>query len=238
MSTGLSPQLRALLEASGPALSREASRFEPPASTGPIGRELQGLLAERNGFYAFESALLVRPSCRDWGAEIPMEQWNQPGLWISRYRGCADGLLFFAEDIFGGQFGVDRNGVYMFDPETGDRSLVAETLTEWAEELLVDYSVLTGYPLGHEWQAAHGRLPSRMRLVPKVPFVLGGAFECGNLRLADAVSALWERAEIARQIHGLPDGTDVELAVGDSASEDPSDPGEDPDRNDPDRQGS
>jgi hypothetical protein len=63
-----------------------------------------------------------------------------------------------------------------FDPETGDRRVVASSLEEWAQQLLADFELMTAYPLAEAWQKQFGPLPLRKRLIPKIPFVLGGDF--------------------------------------------------------------
>lgn len=51
--------------------------------------------------------------------------------------------MFFAEDVFGGQFCIKDNQVYRFDPETGgldviaDRNAIAVRLRKWAPELAI-----------------------------------------------------------------------------------------------------
>lgn len=93
-----------------------------------------------------------------------MVQWLQrPGRWLS----------FFAEDVFGGRFCIKNSKVYTFDPETGSLEYLADDIESWAQILLSDYEVLTGYPLAHQWQKQNGQLAAGKRLLPKVPFVLG-----------------------------------------------------------------
>src|SRR6185312_2296640 len=97
----LMSRLDRLLEIAGPPLSAE-----PPDTVGwpgSLGAELAGLLARVNGFYAFESALHVLPSG---GGGQDLAGWNDGALWRDAYRGLADGLLCFAEDVFGGQFAL------------------------------------------------------------------------------------------------------------------------------------
>jgi len=45
-------------------------------------------------------------------------------------------------------------------------SSFAPYLDGWARIVLDDYNVLTGYPLGKEWQQMHGRLAPGTRLLP------------------------------------------------------------------------
>ena len=103
--------------------------------------------------------------------------------------------------------------MYKFDPETGDREYVADTIDRWAAIVLDDYEAQTLWPLAHEWQAVHGPLASGQRLVPKTPFVLGGEYVIDNLYAADAVEAMRFYGNLATQLHDLPDGAQVRLKV-------------------------
>ncbi len=199
------------------------------------------LLHERNGFYAFESALHVLPSnCLKSGvsigtdtsvthtgtlllsqddndqlmeSRIDIERWNMDMLWRHEFGTSAEGLLFFAEDIFGEQFALSDGEVWRFNPESAAREKFAANLNEWAKRLVEDYSYETGYKQAHDWQLKNGPLPQGKRLIPKTPFIMGGEFEIENLFALDAVKAMRYRADIWRQIQALPDGTQVKLKV-------------------------
>ncbi len=181
---------------------------------GTLAEQILGMLRQRNGFYALESALHVFPA-RSGQYELGISDWNETALWRSRYDGLADGCLFFAEDVFGGQFCIKDSKVYTFDPELGYLEYLADDIEQWAQTLLRDYEVLTGYPLAHQWQKQNGQLPVGKRLVPKTPFVLGGEFTLDNLHLVDAVEGMRLRADLALQIKDLPDGAQVRFSVGD-----------------------
>jgi hypothetical protein len=85
------------------------------------------LLQSRNGFYAFESALHVFAS--GWaGDELSVEEWNSASLWRNAFDGMADGLVFFAEDLFGSQFALRNGEVVSFDPETGGVEHLADSM--------------------------------------------------------------------------------------------------------------
>ena len=73
--------------------------------------------------------------------------------------------------------------------------------------------MMTGYPLAHEWQAAQGRIPAGMRLLPKQPFVLEGDYTLANLYLTDAVEGMKLRGELALQLRDLPDGARVRFEI-------------------------
>jgi len=177
-----------------------------------LGGDLRDLLGRKNGFYAFESALHVLPA-RSCGGEIGLTEWNSPGLWIEAYKGMASGCVFFAEDVFGGQFCIKSNKICSFDPETGALQDVAEDMEGWARSILADYDFMTGYSLCHEWQRVNGRLNSGLRLVPKVPFVAGGKFNVQNLHVIEAVKGMRLRGQIALQIKDIPDGEQIKLKI-------------------------
>jgi len=172
------------------------------------------MLIKANGFYAYKSALHVF-STHTAPAEINLEDWNKEGLWRSAYQGLADNCLFFAEDVFGGQFCIKNDEIYAFDPETGGMEYLASDIEGWANVIFEDYEMLTGYPLAHDWQELNGRIPSGSRLLPKIPFVAGGDFTLANLYLSDAVDGMKFRAEIAVQIKDLPEGARIELNFSD-----------------------
>ncbi|MEP0068923.1 hypothetical protein [Pyruvatibacter sp.] len=170
------------------------------------------LLNHKNGFYAFESSLHVFPD-RTFGSEVGFAEWNSQDSWRDEYGPLAANLAFFAEDLFGNQFAISDDGIVIFDPETGKCDHLASDIAEWAHQILIDYEYLTGCRLAHEWQIQHGSIPSGNRLVPKIPFVLGGEYELANLRIADSKLSMFERADIAKQVAGLPDGAHVTLKV-------------------------
>jgi hypothetical protein len=203
-----------LLHAAGPALSTEKPFLDTHLMTmaGSLGHELVAMLHARNGFYAFESALHVLPAASSPSPQN-LENWNRPDTWRISYGDQTEGLLFWAEDVFGCQFALNDGGVYRFDPETGEHEWLTPTLEAWSDMLLSNYKVETGYTVAHEWQLKHGALVSGHRLIPKQPFVLGGQFDADNLYALDAVKGMLFRAEIARQIRELPDGSSVELVV-------------------------
>lgn len=204
--------LEKLLKSAGPSLSdREPTLTDQLCSlAGSLANELLSMLRKRNGFYALESALHVfssHPSKQEFG----LDQWNENSLWRAHYKGMADGCLFFAEDVFGGQFCVKDSKVYTFDPETGALDYLADDIEGWARAIVSDYEVLTGYPLAHQWQERNGQVPAKKRLLPKIPFLVGGEFVLENLYLADAVEGMKFRADIANQIKDLPDGAKIKF---------------------------
>jgi len=206
--------LKKLVSISSEALCDDAPQISERllSLSGVLGEQLIGLLKNRNGFYAFESALHVLPAgCKD--SCMSIEKWNDDNSWRKEYGDLLQGHLFFAEDIFGVQFALCNLGVRKFDPETGEFVDFASNLKEWAAKILGDYNYETGYHFAHDWQLQNGPLPTGKRLLPKIPFVLGGKYEVEFLYAIDALEGMIFRADIWRQIRDLPDGSQVKLKV-------------------------
>lgn len=197
-----------LIKNSGNELQAEAAEIPSEA----LFQELwENLLSKKNGFYAFEGAIFVRPLTSVEGVYGIIE-WNSATLWRGRYANC-DNLLFFAENIFGEQYALSENGIVLFDPELGETRHISDDLEGWAKELLADPSFWTGHPLAHLWQVEHGELPKGMRLIPKQPFVLGGNFEVSNLVAKQDAVAMRIRSDLASKLRELPDGATVEFVI-------------------------
>ncbi|MDV6333225.1 SMI1/KNR4 family protein [Asticcacaulis sp. 201] len=208
-------QIKKLVNVSGSCLSNNPVVLDVPKHVPTkLSSELRKLLELKNGFYAFEQALHVLPS-KSVAESCGLDSWNDPSLWISNYKGLADGCFFFAEDVFGGQFCIRSDGIYTFDPETGALTQIATSLSGWAKALLENYDVLAGYNLAHKWQVEHGRLDPGMRLAPKQPFVLQGEFVVENLYPIEAVALMRQSANLAVQIRDLPDGAQVTWKISD-----------------------
>ncbi|MBU2714104.1 SMI1/KNR4 family protein [Zooshikella harenae] len=206
--------IKKLISISSNPLSSEPVKLAPidVPQAGTLANELISLLSQKNGFYAFEGALHIFPASSP-EDEMNLISWNDQDLWISHYKGLAEGCLFFAEDIFGGQFCIKDNKIFIFDPETGDFEDFADDFSGWAEEILGDYNTITGYPLAHQWQVKNGKLADSQRLMPKIPFVCRGEFSVENLTAINAVSGMRSRGNLAHQIHNLPDGAQIKFNI-------------------------
>jgi hypothetical protein len=139
------------------ANASDAVSLDSPMPSGDFGDRLESLvelLSCRNGFYVLESALHVFPMSRPGLPGRSLSEWNDPSLWRECYNSDLSDLVFFAEDLFGGQFGLSRTdgGVHVLNPETGIAGDFAANVHEWASRIISDYNVVTGYSVGHDWQ--------------------------------------------------------------------------------------
>lgn len=179
-----------------------------------LADDLLKLLLRRNGFYAFESALLVRPIT----STVPplgIVQWNKDEMWKTEYRlkRNLSELLFFAEDIFGTQFCLSHDNISSFEPESGELKYIASNLDDWAAWILEDYKVRTGWPLAHIWQKQHGPISPGTKLLPKVPLILGGKIAVEQMYEVNDIESMRFRADIANQLANCPDGTKVVIKL-------------------------
>ncbi len=175
----------------------------------PLGYELFHMLELKNGFYAFESALHVFPLSSATG--MSLEEWNADSLWRNGYRDLAEGLLFFAEDVFQDQYCASAHGVLRFYSETGETVFVADSIENWAKRILADYKCETAWPLASQWQAENGPLPQGKRLMPKTPFFLGGEYSVENFWVGDSVEGMRFKANLATETRNFPRGSKVTI---------------------------
>ena len=183
--------------------------------SGPLIEQLvDTFLSKKNGFFAYERALLVRPlSSTD--SPLGIVEWNEPDLWKEKYEGDLSEHIFFAENVFGEQYSLTSEGVYSFDSELGEITLIAENLSAWVALILEDTDFITGHSLAKKWQSKNGALSSGERLIPKQSFVLKGEFNIENLIVKPDVEAMKIRAEFANKIANLPDGAEIQFKVTD-----------------------
>ncbi len=205
--------VKQLLVAAGPPLSESSPRLSAASSSlaGELTKQLLQLLWMRNGFIAYEGALEVFPTRDESDPQLDVNRWNSPSEWRSAYAELAAGCLFFAQDVLGAQFCIYAGAVHRFDPETGDKEYFATSINEWAMQMCAEPEVNTGYPLLQQWERAYGKLAFGTRLVPKIPFVLGGEYQVQNLHPMDAGEAMRFYGDLAVQLHRMPDGAQVQL---------------------------
>jgi hypothetical protein len=196
----------------GPLTDSTPKLVAPSCLLGELKRELLSLYWSCNGLSAFGGALQVFPA-GDRGSLWSVDEWNDDFRWRDAYRELADGCLFFAQDVFGGQFCVREAEVFRFHPETAELEFIGSSLEDWAGYVLDDPAETTGFPLKELWETVNGPLDARHRLVPKIPFVLGGAFDHMNLIAVNTVTAMRFYGDLAYQLHTVPDGSKVTLRV-------------------------
>lgn len=178
-----------------------------------LGPELFHMLRQKNGFYAYESALHVFPVTSD--PTVGLESWNAEPLWRSEYQELAKGLLFFAEDILQDQFclSLKQSGVFRFYAESGQTDCLADSIEGWAERVLSNSRTETAWPLLHDWQEKNGLVPRGQRLLPRIPFFMGGEYAIENLWAGNPLEGMRLKGDLAMQTRNLKTGTKVRLKI-------------------------
>jgi hypothetical protein len=75
-----------------------------------------------------------------------------------------------------------------------------------------DFNIQTGYPVARSWQEEHGPIQVGNRLVPIYPLISSqGSYELSNFYEVNAIKGLLSRADFARQIKNVPDGSAIKL---------------------------
>jgi hypothetical protein len=174
---------------------------------------LEALYEDFNGGYFWNRALLVRPVQGEENAPLALLEWNNPELWRNMYESRCQGVMFFAEDAFGMQFGIQGDRVVQFDPETGTIADVAGTLDEWCHLLLQNPEYYTGAPVLAAWERKNSPIQIGHRLVPKQLFMLGGEFHSNNMVCMKDLEGLRVRAQFWKMTKDLPDGQKIVFKI-------------------------
>lgn len=203
--------LAQLLALAGPALG--GSEAAPPVSMPPV---LGPLWAQRNGWVAFWSALHVFPlGPSTGGSDVAAVN----ATLVEAFGPLAAGHFAFGQDLFGMLLTWHDRHVCAFDPETAEHEPIADDLEGFAAVMLDTHEELVGSAFAFGWQERHGTLEPGERLVPLLPFVLGGEYDDANLEPRETLRALRERSALARVVAALPDGAEVEWPLPGSREE-------------------
>ncbi|WP_052496468.1 SMI1/KNR4 family protein [Pedobacter lusitanus] len=129
----------------------------------------------------------------------------------TNYSNMLEGEFFFAQDIFGNQFGFSTKGIVFFNIETGEKEYVAERFNDWIDLIFNDLEYYSGVVILELWDSKKTHINYNERLCPIIPFVVGGEYEIENLYAGSFPNYILANANIANQVYNLPEGTDIQL---------------------------
>ena len=153
-------------------------------------------------------------------------KWNEPNLWRDRYGDLVDDYYFFADDIFGNQFGhrlsEPSDEVFLFWVDDGR--------VESFETDFDDFLTATVYGtfvfeemrnLSSEFQAGvGGKVPPLHHLTYRIPLLLGGrSDDIDNLEICSSVDHMLFSGQIVVQCRALPRGTKITNVLIDGESQ-------------------
>jgi hypothetical protein len=175
--------------------------------------ELAAVLRARNGVVAYQGALHVRGACREPAWHSLRHAWEGPDALHQLFEEVRPTDVPFAEDAFGDQFLLRDGRVLRLSGELGEITPVADGLEEFFGELLGDAGRALDYEPFLEYLAGGGELRPGQLLAAYPPFVLTADGAGRDLRAVAAVERRRFLADLARQLHGLPDGAEVRFEV-------------------------
>ena len=192
-----------LLEISSPAIG-------PSTNADAIfDQGLQGLLRERNGFFALQNALWVFGDVS--AAQLPGHDHPVIREWMESYPQTEGVTHAFAVDATGYPFVTSSHGILRMDLETGVFTKIADDMEGWARAMLEKFQELSGWKVCKDWQDTNGPLPDGNRLLPRMPFVGGGEEVVDNLFAAPLTELIGFYAELAARIREMPEGGVLEI---------------------------
>lgn len=133
---------------------------------------------------------------------------SENGYPISDFIGT-DQFEALGLDVFGDIFLLIDERVARLNTETGEVDETWPNVEQWVEALNADPDTMVGQGFLLDWESQNGKLEPNHRLTSKMPFVFGGNYEISNIVSIPIPELLSFRADIARQIRDLPDGSRI-----------------------------
>jgi len=190
----------------------------PPDDADILARapaELASVLRVRNGVVAYQGALHVRGACREPAWHSLRHAWEGPDALHELFEEVRPADVPFGEDAFGDQFLLRDGRVLRLSGELGEIAPVADGLEDFLGQVLGDPGRALDYDPLLDFLAGGAELPPGRLLAAYPPFVLSADDARRDIRAVDAVERRRFLADLARQLHGLPDGAEVRFEVPD-----------------------
>jgi len=133
-------------------------------------------------------------------------------IFLKAYGKYSMGIRTIGQDVFGNQFVYDvyTQKFLLFNIETAYKEELAKNFKGFVETLVTDIEYYSGRSFILNW---NNEIQFNQRLCPKKPFVIGGEYNNDNFYASTFPKYLEFFADIARQIHELPDGTPIKLKI-------------------------
>lgn len=134
------------------------------------------------------------------------------GSFLAEYGAHASGLITIGQDIFANQFvcEVKTGKFFLFNCETAETELLGNSFSSFIEHIVADIEFYTGKKLLDQFEKG---IKLNQRLCPKIPFVIGGEYVQENFYACNFPQYFEFYADLAKQVHELPDGTPIKLKV-------------------------
>jgi hypothetical protein len=198
-----------------PHLTYPGAPVDDPEILERVPADLAAALRARNGCVAYLGALHVRGACRAPAWHSLRHAWEGPDAVHVLFEEVRPSDVPFAEDGFGDQLLLRDGKVVRLSGELGEVTPVAESLGRFFTSLWADAEGVLDYEPLMRYRQSGGQLPPGELLAAYPPFALkAAAGTARELRPMDALERRRSLAELARRLHGLPDGAEVRLDAG------------------------
>ena len=179
-------------------------------STGILDKEYLAFIKDvSNGGFFFEGSLHLYGFCKS----PTYHNIKFVNSIISyEYGKFSEGLVFFGQEALGNQFAFTNKGIAIFNIETAGIEIIAKDFNSWLQILKNDLEYLTARNLLISWKR-NEEIRYDQRLCAKKPFIIGGEYSVENLYPQFFPTYLSSNANIAKQIHDLPDGTEINIKI-------------------------
>jgi hypothetical protein len=198
-----------------PHLTYTGPALDDPEILDRLPEELSAALRARNGCIAWLGALHVRGAARSPAWHSLRNAWEGPDALHTLFGEVRATDVPFAEDAFGDQFLLREGRVLRLIGELGEVSEAADSLEGFFDGLWSDAEQVLDYQPLLRFRKAGGELRPGQLLAAYPPFVLAGEGSTRDVRPMDAIERRHFLGELARQLHGLPDGAEVRLKMTD-----------------------
>jgi len=174
--------------------------------------ELVAVLRRKNGFIQYGGGLHVRGACTSPDWHSLRAAWAGPSSFHVLYPVVAEGDVPFAEDCMGDQFLLREGRVVRLAAETGDLEKLDLSLDEFFDHAELDpVEFLSMHPLLQFRSDGCLFVPGRL-LAAWPPFFVKSEAPV-NLRSISSLERRAFLADIARQVHDLPDRAYIKFEV-------------------------
>lgn len=120
-------------------------------------------------------------------------------------------IFVFGEDLFGNQFVFYNEGIGFFMIETGNIEFISADFKNWISTIEAETDYYTGRQFSGILTDLEAGLAYDERVAAKLPFVAGGEYELKNMYKAYFQDVIQFNADLAQQIHDMPDGTEIKF---------------------------
>lgn len=178
-----------------------------------VPEPLRDALRERNGCIAYRGGLHVRGACIEPVWHSLRAAWEGPMALHALYEEVLESDVPFAEDGLGDQYLLRGEEVWHLWAETGEIERKAVSLDAFMADVLERGSeVLSLEPVLAFLDAGQELKPGQL-LMAYPPFCVSQSDQGVTLTAVSTADRREFLATIARQIHGLPDGAEVQFKV-------------------------